>query len=153
MCPIFNHRTHCGPIVENIQNVPVRATLPPSMLFADRALLHRGYSISVLNACGETISKPLGFTLGLVYNPSRLQLTRQSLHSITKWEWHRHKCQHKWALQAMDRWIGCRSAVCRVSSWVEREQGRGAEGSCCRADLFLGLLVCKAVGERRVQQY
>ena len=27
----------------------------------------------------------------------------------------------------------------------------GAEGSCCRADLFFGLLVCKAVGERRVQ--
>ena len=29
----------------------------------------------------------------------------------------------------------------------------GAEGSRCRADLFLGPLVCKAVGERRVQQY
>ena len=28
----------------------------------------------------------------------------------------------------------------------------GAEGSHCRAD-FLGSLVCKAVGERRVQQY
>ena len=28
----------------------VRATLPPSMLFADRALLRRGYSISVPNA-------------------------------------------------------------------------------------------------------
>ena len=28
----------------------------------------------------------------------------------------------------------------------------GAEGSCCRADL-LDPLVCKAVGERRVQQY
>ena len=28
----------------------VRATLPPSMLFADRALLHRGYSISEPNA-------------------------------------------------------------------------------------------------------
>ena len=27
----------------------------------------------------------------------------------------------------------------------------GAEGSRCRADLFLGPLVCKAVGERRVQ--
>ena len=27
----------------------------------------------------------------------------------------------------------------------------GAEGSHCRADLFLGPLVCKAVGERRVQ--
>ena len=26
--------------------VAVRATLPPSILFADRALLHRGYSIS-----------------------------------------------------------------------------------------------------------
>ena len=31
--------------------------------------------------------------------------------------------------------------------------GGGAEGSRCRADLFLGPLVCKAVGERRVQQY
>ena len=29
----------------------------------------------------------------------------------------------------------------------------GAEGSRCRADLFLGPLVCKAVGERRVQRY
>ena len=29
----------------------------------------------------------------------------------------------------------------------------GAEDSRCRADLFLGPLVCKAVGERRVQQY
>ena len=28
----------------------VRATLPPSMLFADRVLLHRGYSISEPNA-------------------------------------------------------------------------------------------------------
>ena len=27
----------------------------------------------------------------------------------------------------------------------------GVEGSRCRADLFLGPLVCKAVGERRVQ--
>ena len=27
----------------------------------------------------------------------------------------------------------------------------GAEGSRCRADLFLGPLVCKAVGERGVQ--
>ena len=32
----------------------------------------------------------------------------------------------------------------------ERARG-GAEGSHCRADLFLGPLVCKAVGERRVQ--
>ena len=32
----------------------------------------------------------------------------------------------------------------------ERARG-GAEGSRCRADLFLGPLVCKAVGERRVQ--
>ena len=38
----------------------VRATLPPSTLFADRALLHRGYSISEPNAWGETVSKPLG---------------------------------------------------------------------------------------------
>ena len=64
-------------------------SLPPSTLFADRALLCREYSISVPNTCGETISKPLGLILGQVYIPSRLQLTRQSLHSITKWEWHR----------------------------------------------------------------
>ena len=31
-------------------NTTVRATLPPSTLFADRALLHRGYSISEPNA-------------------------------------------------------------------------------------------------------
>ena len=30
------------------------------------------------NACGETVSKPLGLTLGQVYNLSRLQLTRHS---------------------------------------------------------------------------
>ena len=47
----------------------VRATLPPSMLFADRVLLCRGYSISEPKAWGETVSKPLGLTLGLVYNP------------------------------------------------------------------------------------
>ena len=35
--------------------------------------------------------------------------------------------------------------------WEENEGG--AEGSRCRADLFLGPLVCKAVGERRVQRY
>ena len=38
----------------------VRATLPPSMLFADRALLHRGYSISEPNALVETVSKYKG---------------------------------------------------------------------------------------------
>ena len=38
-----------------------------------------------------------------------------------------------------------------VVEWEESEGG--AEGSCCRLDLFLGLLVCKAVGERRVQRY
>ena len=70
----------------------VRATLPPSILFADRVLLHRGYSISDPNTWGETVSKSLGLTLGLVYNPSRLQLTRQSLHSITKREWHGWRC-------------------------------------------------------------
>ena len=36
--------------------------------------------------------------------------------------------------------------------WEESEGG-GAEGSRCRADLFLGPLVYKAVGERRVQHY
>ena len=35
--------------------------------------------------------------------------------------------------------------------WEEIEEG--AEGFHCRADLFLGPLVCKAVGERKVQQY
>ena len=35
----------------------VRATLPPSTLFADRALLRRGYSISEPNALVETVSK------------------------------------------------------------------------------------------------
>ena len=38
----------------------------------------------------------------------------------------------------------------RVQLSGKRVKG-GAEGSCCRADLFLGPLVCKAVGERRVQ--
>ena len=38
----------------------VRATLPPSTLFADRALLHRGYSISESNALVETVSKYKG---------------------------------------------------------------------------------------------
>ena len=38
----------------------VRATLPPSTLFADRALLHRGYSISEPNALVETVSKYKG---------------------------------------------------------------------------------------------
>ena len=32
------------------KKVVVRATLPPSTLFADSVLLHRGYSISVPNA-------------------------------------------------------------------------------------------------------
>ena len=38
----------------------VRATLPPSTLFADRALLRRGYFISEPNALVETISKYKG---------------------------------------------------------------------------------------------
>ena len=38
----------------------VRATLPPSTLFADRALLCRGYSISTPNALVETVSKYKG---------------------------------------------------------------------------------------------
>ena len=76
-----------GPIIpKEVRVHVVRATLPPSMLFADRALLRRGYSISEPNTLVETVSKPLGLTLGLVYNPSRLQLTRLSLHSIAKWE-------------------------------------------------------------------
>ena len=40
--------------------VGVRATLPPSTLFADRALLRRGYSISEPNALVETVSKYKG---------------------------------------------------------------------------------------------
>ena len=40
----------------------------------------------------------------------------------------------------------------RVRLSGKRAKG-GAEGSCCEADLFFGPLVCKAVGERRVQQY
>ena len=39
------------------RDVFVRATLPPSTLFADRALLRRGYSISEPNALVETVSK------------------------------------------------------------------------------------------------
>ena len=38
----------------------------------------------------------------------------------------------------------------RVQLGGKRVKG-GAEGFHCRADLFLGPLVCKAVGERRVQ--
>ena len=101
----------------------VRATLPPSTLFADRALLRRGYSISVPNAWGETVSKPLGLTLGLVYNPSRLQLTRRSLHSIAKREWHGQICWPWWVFQTIKRWIGHRSAVWIGHSWVGREWG------------------------------
>ena len=41
-------------------------------------------------------------------------------------------------------------SLSRVQLSGKRVRG-GAEGSCCRADLFLGPLVCKAVGERRVQ--
>ena len=36
--------------------------------------------------------------------------------------------------------------------WLSGKRARGgAEGSRCRADLFLGPLFCKAVGERKVQ--
>ena len=41
-------------------------------------------------------------------------------------------------------------SLIRVRLSGKRARG-GAKGSCCRADLFLGPLVCKAVGERRVQ--
>ena len=40
--------------------VGVRATLPPSTLFADRVLLHREYSISEPNTLVETVSKYKG---------------------------------------------------------------------------------------------
>ena len=43
-----------------VVGVSVRATLPPSTLFADRALLCRGYSISEPNALVETVSKYKG---------------------------------------------------------------------------------------------
>ena len=109
----------------------VRATLPPSILFADRALLHRGYSISVPKAWGETVSKPLGLKLGLVYNPSRLQLTRRSLHSIAKQEWHGQICWPWWALQAIKRRVRCRSAVWIRCIWVGREW----RGGCWRFSL------------------
>ena len=39
----------------------------------------------------------------------------------------------------------CSLNMVRLSG--KRARG-GADGSCCRADLFLGPLVCKAVGER-----
>ena len=42
------------------QQQGVRATLPPSTLFADRALLHREYSISEPKALVETVSKYKG---------------------------------------------------------------------------------------------
>ena len=45
---------------DNLNHLHVRATLPPSMLFADRVLLRRGYSISTLNALVETVSKYKG---------------------------------------------------------------------------------------------
>ena len=38
--------------------------------------------------------------------------------------------------------------------WLSGKRAKGGvEGSHCRADLFLGPLVYKAVGERRVQLY
>ena len=43
----------------------------------------------------------------------------------------------------------CSLSRARLSG--KRVRGGGAKGSRCRADLFLGPLVCKAVGERRVQ--
>ena len=48
-----------------------------------------------------------------------------------------------------------RAQKCNLSKvWLSGKRVRGgAEGSHCRADLFLGPLVCKAVGERRVQRY
>ena len=46
---------------------------------------------------------------------------------------------------------------CSLSrAWLSGKRARGeggAEGFHCRADLFLGPLVCKAVGERKVQCY
>ena len=54
------------------------------------------------------------------------------------------------------QWIGESGAevqfVNGAVEWKE-SKGGGAEGSHYRADLFLGPLVCKAVGERRVQRY
>ena len=48
-----------------------------------------------------------------------------------------------------------RAQKCSLNKvWLSGKRARGgAEGSRCRADLFLSPLVCKAVGERRVQQY
>ena len=42
-----DNRGACGKVGED--RMGVRATLPPSTLFADRVLLHRGYSISEPN--------------------------------------------------------------------------------------------------------
>ena len=105
----------------------VRATLPPSMLFADRALLHRGYSISVPKACGETVSKPLGLTLGQVYNLSRPQLTRQRFTLNHKVGVPQTKCQPWWALQVIKWWVSCRSAV-----WINCIEWGESEGGCWR---------------------
>ena len=52
--------------------------------------------------------------------------------------------------QKVNRAQKCSLNMVRLSEKRARE---GAEGSRCRADLFLGPLVCKAVGERRVQHY
>ena len=146
------HRLECSlRLTSSSRNARVRATLPPSTLFADRVLLRREYSISVPKACGETISEPLGLTLGQVYNPSRLQLTRQRFNLNHKAGDPQTICRPWWALQVIKRRVGCRSVV-----WIVTLSGKrarwGAEGSRCRWDL-LGLLVCKAVGERSIQQY
>ena len=57
---IDDHINDQGAMMLTTIVLPVRATLPPSILFADRALLHRGYSISEPNALVETVSKYKG---------------------------------------------------------------------------------------------
>ena len=47
--PHYTPREEEEIVEEEEEEESVRATLPPSMLFADRALLHRGYSISEPN--------------------------------------------------------------------------------------------------------
>ena len=52
----------CGRLTvhSNVTVNIIRATLPPSTLFADRALLRREYSISEPNTLVETVSKYKG---------------------------------------------------------------------------------------------
>ena len=65
----------------------------------------------------------LGLILGQVYNPSRLQLTRQRFKLNHKAGDPQTRCQPWWALQAIRRWVSRRSAVWISCIWVGREWG------------------------------